>query len=124
MSNEYRLVVAGCRDYHNYSVASVEIEKHIRTLGANCSVIIISGCASGADALGERYATEHNLPIERYPADWERYGRGAGPRRNEQMAKVADGVLVFWDGKSRGTKSMIKCAKKYNKPCQVVYINK
>lgn len=124
MSNEYRLVVAGCRDYHDYSVASVEIEKHIRTLGANRPVIIISGCASGADALGERYATEHNLPIERYPADWERYGRGAGPRRNEQMAKVADGVLVFWDGKSRGTQSMIKCAQKCNKPCQVVYINK
>jgi hypothetical protein len=122
MSKEYRLVVAGCRDYNDYSVASVEIEKHIQTLDANCSVIIVSGCAEGADKLGERYATEHHLNIERYPAEWEKYGKYAGPKRNAQMAKVADGVLVFWDGKSRGTKNMIENAKKANKPYVIITI--
>lgn len=122
MAKEYRLVVAGCRDYNDYSVASVEIEKHIQTLDANRSVIIISGCAEGADKLGERYATEHHLNIERYPAEWEKYGKYAGPKRNAQMAKVADGVLVFWDGKSRGTKNMIENAKKANKPYVIINI--
>lgn len=122
MSKEYRLVVAGCRDYNDYSVASVEIEKHIKKLDANCSVIIVSGCAEGADKLGERYASEHNLTVERFPAEWDKYGKYAGPRRNAQMAQVADGVLVFWDGKSRGTKNMIENAKKANKPYVIINI--
>lgn len=122
MSKEYRLVVAGCRDYNDYSVASVEIEKHIKKCDANCSVIIVSGCAEGADKLGERYATEHHLNIERYPAEWDKYGKSAGPIRNERMAEVADGVLVFWDGKSRGTKNMIENAKKANKPYVIINI--
>ncbi len=122
MSKEYRLVVAGCRDYNDYSVASVEIEKHIKKCDANCSVIIVSGCADGADKLGERYATEHHLNIERYPAEWEKYGKYAGPKRNSQMAQVADAVIVFWDGKSRGTKNMIESAKRANKPYTVINI--
>ena len=122
MSKEYRLVVAGCRDYNDYSVASVEIEKHIKKCDANCSVIIVSGCAEGADKLGERYATEHHLNIERYPAEWDKYGKSAGPIRNERMAEVADGVLVFWDGKSRGTKNMIENSKKANKPYVIINI--
>ena len=122
MPKDYRLVVAGCRDFHDYSVASSEITKHLQKLDAEYSVIIVSGCAEGADKLGERYASEHNLTVERFPADWERYGRGAGPKRNAQMAKVADGVLVFWDGKSRGTKNMIENAKKANKPYVIINI--
>ena len=122
MSKEYRLVVAGCRDYNDYSVVSKEIEKYIQKLDANCSVIIVSGCAEGADKLGERYASEYHLTVERFPAEWDKYGKGAGPRRNAQMAKVADGVLVFWDGKSRGTKNMIESAKKANKPYVIITI--
>ena len=45
-----------------------------------------------------------------YPADWERHGRAAGPIRNEEMAEVSDALIAFWDGKSRGTKSMIEIA--------------
>ena len=122
MPKNYKLVVAGCRDFHDYSVASSEIHKHLQKLGADYSVIIVSGCAEGADKLGERYAAEHNLPIERFPAEWDMYGKYAGPRRNAQMAQVADAVLVFWDGKSKGTKNMIENAKKANKPYTVISI--
>ncbi|MBO5510657.1 MAG: DUF2493 domain-containing protein [Oscillospiraceae bacterium] len=122
MPKNYKLVVAGCRDFHDYSVASSEIHKHIQTLDAEYSVIIVSGCAEGADKLGERYASEHNLTVERFPAEWDTYGKYAGPRRNAQMAQVADAVLVFWDGKSKGTKNMIENAKKANKPYTVISI--
>ena len=47
-----------------------------------------------------------------YPADWERHGRAAGPIRNEEMAEVSDALIAFWDGKSRGTKSMIEIARR------------
>ena len=122
MPKNYKLVVAGCRDFHDYSVASSEIHKHLQKLDADYSVIIVSGCAEGADKLGERYAAEHNLPIDRFPAEWDTYGKYAGPRRNAQMARVADAVLVFWNGKSKGTKNMIENAKKANKPYTVIRI--
>lgn len=57
---------------------------------------------------GERWADAHGIPIERYPADWTKYGRGAGPLRNREMAEKADAALVIWDGVSRGSKSMIR----------------
>ncbi len=116
---EYRVVVAGCRNFDDYEKLKAELEVYFLSVEP-CTVIIVSGCADGADALGERYAAEHGLKIERCPAHWERYGRAAGPKRNMQMAKAADAVIVFWDGESRGTKNMIECAKKANKPCKVV----
>ena len=119
---EYRLVIAGCRDYNNYFRLSQEVKKYIKSLGENYSIIIISGGASGADALGEKFAKKHKLQVERYPAEWDKYGKFAGPRRNAQMAKAADAVIVFWDGKSRGTKNMIECAKKENKPYKIIEI--
>lgn len=69
--------------------------------------------------LGERYALENGFEIERYIADWAKYGRSAGPKRNKQMAEVSDYVICFWDGGSKGTKSMIEYAKKYNKPIKI-----
>lgn len=74
----------------------------------------------GADRIGEQYAKENGLKKTIFKAEWGKYGRAAGPIRNEEMAKIADCVICFWDGKSAGTKSMINLAKKYNKP---VYIN-
>ena len=76
------------------------------------NVIILSGHASGADALGENFATDHNLQCELYPADWKRHGKAAGPIRNAEMAEVADALIAFWDGQSHGTKSMIELAKR------------
>ena len=122
MQKEYRLVVAGCRNFTNYLKASREIQKYINKLDAEYSVIILSGGANGADELGEKFAEKHKLKLEKYPAEWDRYGRFAGPRRNAQMAKIADGIIVFWDGKSRGTKNMIENAKKENKPCTIINI--
>ncbi len=119
---EYRLVVAGCRNYNNYFKLSREIKKFLKSIDKDYAIIIVSGGATGADTLGEKFAAKHNLKVERYPAEWNIYGKSAGPRRNSQMAKISDGVIVFWDGKSHGTKSMIECAKKENKPCKIIQI--
>lgn len=73
---------------------------------------IISGGAKGADALGEEYARERGFIIVRYPAEWQKYGRQAGPMRNREMAANADALIAFWDDKSKGTKNMIEEAKK------------
>ncbi len=122
MQKEYRLVVAGCRNYTDYQRTSSEIKKYIEKLDTDYSIIIVSGCSKGADALGEKFAENHKLQLEKYPAEWDKYGRSAGPRRNSQMAKIADGIIVFWDGRSKGTKNMIENAKKENKPCTIINI--
>ena len=83
-------------------------------------ITIISGTARGADQLGEKFAIEEGLGLEQYPAKWDIYGKSAGFRRNEQMAKIGTHLLAFWDGKSRGTKHMIDLAQYHGLKINVV----
>ena len=119
-----RVVIAGCRDYNNYEEAKEYIDFCLSNVRKENEIIILSGCANGADAIGERYAKENGLKIKKYPANWEKYGRGAGPKRNKEMAEVCDFVICFWDKKSRGTKSMINLAKKNKKPVRIKILQK
>ncbi len=114
-----RVAVAGCRNYNNYQAAKEFIDFCIYRIKQEYTLIIVSGGCRGADQLGERYAKENGLRIERYTAKWEVYGKRAGPTRNQQMANISDYVICFWDGKSRGTKSMIDCATKMGKPVKI-----
>ena len=114
-----RVVIAGCRDYNNYDEAKLYIDFCLSNIRKGNNIIIISGCASGADSIGERYAKENGFEVEKYPADWKKYGRSTGPKRNKQMAEICDYVICFWDEKSKGTKSMIDFAKKFNKPIRI-----
>ncbi len=119
---DVRVEIAGCRDYCDYDEAKGYIDFCLSDIRKENDIVIVSGCASGADAIGERYAEENGFKVEKYPADWKRYGRSAGPRRNKQMAEVSDYVICFWDEKSKGTKSMIDYAKKCNKPIKIKII--
>lgn len=62
---------------------------------------VIEGCAPGADALGGIWAASRGIPVEEYPADWDRLGASAGHARNrtqfnqgkpEEAARFAGGV--------------------------------
>ena len=114
--DQARIIVAGGRDFTDYALLSETLDVILNRYTLR-EVQIVSGCCRGADALGERYAREHGIPVVRFPADWQAYGKAAGPIRNRKMAEYAaegDGMLVaFWDGKSRGTASMIRLAEKY-----------
>ena len=90
---------------------------HLYSAIKNCGWLpttVISGTAQGADKLGEFWATEFSIPCERFPADWNLYGKAAGYKRNEQMAEAAEALIALWDGKSPGTKHMIDIAKRKN----------
>ena len=117
-----RVVIAGSRNYFDYTGAERYINLCLSNLSRKYEIIIVSGGCSGADMLGEKYAKENGLKIERYEARWDLYGKSAGPRRNNLMAEISDFIICFWDGKSRGTKSMIDIAKKLNKPLRVKMI--
>ena len=118
-----KVLVAGCRNYCNYEEAKAYIENCIKRIGNEYGLIFISGDCRGAVKLGEQFACENHYDIERYPADWQRFGKSAGPKRNETKAKEADYIICFWDRKSKGTKSMIDFAKKHNKPIRIKYID-
>lgn len=105
-----RVLVAGSRTFTKYDVASKILDR----IKWNSDDSIVSGCASGADAMGELYAHKHNIRVMRFPADWDKYGRAAGYKRNYQMAKVATHAIVFWDGESPGSKMMIELLKQHN----------
>lgn len=67
---------------------------------------LVSGSALGADAIAEAIATANNWEIERYPADWKKYGKAAGPIRNGQMLDSGVDVVVAFPnprGRSDGT---------------------
>lgn len=73
---------------------------------------IVSGCAKGVDTIGEEIAHDTGIPVKLFPADWARYGRGAGPVRNRQMADYADALVAVLFNNSRGTANMIATATK------------
>ena len=110
---KYKVIIAGCRDFTDYELLREKCDYHLQNLRLE-DIVIVSGHASGADSLGERYAQDRGFQLETYPADWQAHGRAAGPIRNAKMASVAHALIAFWDGKCRGTKNMIDTAKKHN----------
>ncbi len=122
-----RVIIAGSRQFNDYHKMLTELDNlGIHFINTIDPIEIVSGHASGADALGERFAKEYNYPLKTFPAEWNKYGKAAGPIRNEQMAKYAAeadrGILIaFPIGESRGTNNMIKLAKQYGLEVNVVY---
>ncbi len=102
-----RVIIAGSRTMLDYD----KVVRAISVSGLNISKVISGGC-KGVDLFGERWAKERAIPVQRFDADWEKHGRAAGPIRNVVMAENADALIAIWDGKSRGTKSMIEIARK------------
>jgi hypothetical protein len=98
-----RVLVCGGRDFDDYALVEQELGK----LNISC---LIHGAARGADSLGAKYAALHGIPVQAFPADWKRYGRGAGPIRNAQMLREGkpDVVVAFLGG--RGTAHIVALA--------------
>lgn len=109
----FKLIIAGGRDFNDYHAMKSAFAEFTEFTPDN-TITIISGMAKGADTLGVRLAHEYNLELIQKPADWDRYGKSAGYRRNEEMAKIATHLLVAWDGQSKGTGHMIDLANEYH----------
>jgi hypothetical protein len=115
------LIIAGGRDITQYGF----VEATINFLGiADKITEVCCGMANGVDTSGLRWANEHKIPVKVFEADWNKHGKAAGPIRNEQMAQYADALLLIWDGESKGSKSMLGLAEKYNLVIHEVTIKK
>lgn len=107
-----KVIIAGSRDFTDYALLKEYADHILQNVAQRESIEIVSGGAKGADELGELYAQERGYKLTRFPAEWSKYGRAAGPKRNEQMGDYADALIAFWDGKSKGTKHMIEYASR------------
>ena len=82
---------------------------------------IISGAAKGIDTSARNFAREHHIFLTDILPEYDLYGRRAPLIRNDLIISLADKVLIFWDGASRGTGYIVKKCKELRKP-YILYI--
>jgi len=86
---------------------------------------MVVGDASGADTLAARYADENKIPHRIYVADWNKYGKGAGPRRNKQMLEEQPQLVIGFllsSEPNKGTLNTLSQARKMNIPSVEVWL--
>ncbi len=81
---------------------------------------IVSGGAKGVDAYAAAYARANGIRLKEFLPDYKRYGRAAPIVRNKEIVLYADKIVVFWNGKSKGTSSVMQYAEKMGKQCEIV----
>lgn len=81
---------------------------------------IVSGGAVGVDRCAAKYAKENGFMLTEFLPEYARYGSAAPIIRNKKIVEYADKIIVFWNGSSKGSLSVIQYAKKLGKPCEVI----
>lgn len=103
-----RIIVCGGRRFGNTHFAyAVLDELHAATPVTG----VIDGGATGADLIGNRWAFHRGVSRTTVPAEWQEYGRAAGPLRNKKMLDLKPDLVVAFPG-GRGTENMIALAEK------------
>lgn len=125
----FRAIVTGSRIYPNeadvWDALSMVVAER---LGPGDTLTVVHGdCPTGADRFAHNWCaaqdamtyTSYRVVEERYPADWDRHGKAAGPIRNQEMVDLgADLVLAFVFGPSRGTHHCIAAAERAGIPIE------
>jgi len=115
-----KLVIAGSRGIAD---ALHWIERGMKEFYKFVPDQIISGGGGNVDNAAQVYAEAHGIPFELVVAEWNLYGRAAGPIRNKAMGELGTQLLVVWDGKSRGSMNMIKIMNKQRKRVCLVKVS-
>jgi hypothetical protein len=119
MNDEFKLIVAGGRDFSDKELCREKIHE-LKHILSNYKLSIVSGMARGADLLAWEIAKEDGIQVYEYHVGWDGYGFGAGYCRSEIMVRNSNGLLAFWDGTSKGTGNMIRVMQFLQKPVSVV----
>ena len=115
-----KVIIAGSRNFTDYQKLKKECDQFLQD---QKNIEIVSGCHyKGADKLGIQYAIEKGFTLMKFPAEWNKFGKAAGPKRNKEMAIFSNVLIAFWDGKSRGTQNMIQLAKQKGLRVKVVLV--
>ena len=109
-----KLAIVGSRNFEDYSLLCKILKKY-----ENISEIV-SGGARGADTLAEKYAHDNNIKMKVFKAEWNKWGKRAGPIRNKKIWEYADEGIAFWEPTCRGTKHSIEMANFFHKKCEII----
>jgi hypothetical protein len=116
-----KVLVCGSRYWDNSNIVSAVLDEENDN---QPFTLVIEGEASGADTMGREWAEARGIPVLPFPANWEKYGKAAGPIRNQQMLDEGqpDFVIAFTHDieKSRGTRDMVSRAMKADIPVRIV----
>jgi hypothetical protein len=112
-----KLIIAGSRTVTDYRLLCQVLAPDKERITQ-----VITGGARGADQLGYRWAWKHAVKHQLFRAEWARFGKSAGVRRNYQMAQAGDILVALWDGQSAGTRHMMQCMQQLGKPVVVVRV--
>lgn len=103
-----RVLVCGGRNYSEQTLLNATLDWIDKQHGITT---LIEGGASGADALARTWAVLHNIPVLTFPAQWTKFGRSAGHKRNVQMLDEGQVELVVAFPGGVGTADMVRLAK-------------
>ena len=112
-----KTIIAGSRNIQNKKLIFETLDKYKDKITE-----VVCGESSGPDIIGKEWGLKNNIPIISYPAQWDKYGRMAGPIRNREMGDYADFLIAFWDGKSQGTKDMFTYMQQIGKHGEVIIV--
>lgn len=108
------VAIVGSRTFMDMKAMEIVVK---RLLERDPDLVVVSGGARGADTLAEAAARKLcKSPPVIFHADWEKHGRGAGFKRNQQIVDFADQLVAWWDGASRGTLDSMRRAVVAEKP--------
>ncbi len=99
--------VVGSRHFFGYARISKVLDEYRPFITG-----IVSGGALGVDSIAICYAKEHDIPWVEHLADWNKYGKSAGYRRNKLIVQDADYMVAFPASDSKGTVDSINLARK------------
>jgi len=105
------VAIVGSRDYTNYDEFKWFVETTLQTWRLD-DIQVVTGGAKGADSMAEKWAIENNLAIKIFKPDWLKYGKAAGPLRNQQIVENSTHVIAFPSKSGKGTQDTIIRAKK------------
>lgn len=123
-----KLVIAGSRSFDEQELRDLFDFTQLVPIacGEWPDEFIIGGCPTGVDAWAEYQADDYwdITPTTIMEADWDKYGKSAGPIRNKEMAQYGDALLLIWDGKSKGSANMKSNMEALGKPIYEIIIRR
>ena len=112
-----RLAIVGWRGMSDQVLFDTTLAHFVNLYGF--PQLVISGGATGADTMGEKWAKEHNIPTMIYKPKWYNngvYDKSAGIKRNTDIVNACTHMVAFPnDEKGKGTQDSIRKAQKAGK---------
>ncbi len=102
------LAIVGYRKFTNWTIFKDALKDFIIRYGI--PKLVISGGATGADAMAEKWAKRHSIPMQIFRPDWKKYGKAAGIMRNTDIINACTHVVAFPSQKGKGTQDSIRKA--------------